>query len=61
MSLSLLCLYKHVPDRRRVRFDNYQFCAPCRNCGKRMVKGDKGWRLRNADIPHHDDNGRASD
>ena len=51
--MSLFCLFKHVPDRRRVRFDEYQFCAPCKGCGKRMVKDGKGWRLSTPDDPHH--------
>lgn len=34
----------HRPDRKRAWYDAVQMRAPCRGCGKGMVRDIHGWR-----------------
>jgi hypothetical protein len=44
--LKFLCsVLKHVPDRSRAWFDDYDFRAPCARCGLPLIKDlARGWR-----------------
>lgn len=35
----------HRPDRRRAWFDGVALRAPCRGCGRLMLREFQGWRL----------------
>lgn len=45
----IACLFfAHRPDKKRVRHDGEDYVAPCRACGRLMVKtrtGDRPWKL----------------